>query len=267
MKICESEHAVILSDCPQEGQQNISFFNPEQLALLDSTRVPKHVAIIPDGNRRWAKKQHSEVETGHRHGADILMDIVKSGKELGIKMMTFYTFSTENWTRSEGEVEALLWLLQCYLNEQLKTMLDWNIRLQCIGDLSDLPEDLIKTIEEIKLATAHCDGIEMVLAVNYGSRDEICRAVKALVNDCLEKKMNPQEINEKVFSSYLDTAYWKDPDLLIRTSGELRLSNFLLWQISYTEVFVSEILWPDFRPSHLLDAIIGYQQRERRLGL
>jgi len=242
------------------------FFSQEQMNLLDKGRIPRHVAIIPDGNRRWAKKLELNSNTGHHQGADILMDVVKSGQELGIKTLTFYTFSTENWHRDSDEVHGLLWLLQTYLSDKCQEMLEWGIRFQCIGDLSKLPIDLYNTIQETKLATASCKGIEMVLAVNYGSRDELCRAIKAMINDCSEEKIKEENITAELVSSYLDTHQWPDPELLIRTSGEMRISNFLLWQLSYSEIYVSNVLWPDYRPYHLFEDIYNYQKRERRLG-
>jgi undecaprenyl diphosphate synthase len=242
------------------------FFTPEQLSLLDKERIPKHVAIIPDGNRRWAKKLELNSSSGHREGADILMDVVKSGQEMGIKALTFYTFSTENWHRNTDEVHGLLWLLQTYLSDKCQEMLDFDIRFQCIGDLSKLPADLYNTIVETKKVTANCKGIEMVLAVNYGSRDELCRAIKKMVDDCKEDKIKEENITAELVSSYLDTNQWPDPELLIRTSGEMRISNFLLWQLSYSEIYVTSVLWPDYKPHHLFDAVYKYQQRERRLG-
>lgn len=243
-----------------------TFFSKEQMALLDKTRVPKHVAIIPDGNRRWAKREEFHSNDGHRYGADILMDIVKSGRELGIKTMTFYTFSTENWHRDPEEVAGLMWLLQTYLSDKCNEMIEWGIRFQCIGDLSKLPLDLYHTIQETKLATSNCDKIDMVLAVNYGSRDELCRAIQSIAVDFSQEKIHKENITTDLVSSYLDTHNFQDPELLIRTSGEMRISNFLLWQLSYSEIYVSNVLWPDYRPYHLFEAIYNYQQRKRRLG-
>lgn len=242
------------------------FYTIEQLSTLDPQHIPQHVAFIPDGNRRWAKRLEFSSVEGHRHGADILMDIVKAGKEMGIKVMTFYFFSTENWLRAKEEVHALMWLLQTYLSEQCQTMIDNGIRFQCIGDLSKIPEDVYKTVQETKQATALCDKVELVLAINYGSRDEICRAVQAIAADHKNDKFSSKEIDERLISSYLDTATFPDPDLLIRTSGEMRISNFLLWQLSYTEIYAPKTLWPEFTPNHFLDAIMEYQKRERRLG-
>lgn len=244
----------------------LNFFNQEQMDLLDKKRIPRHVAIIPDGNRRWAKNRELHSNSGHHYGADILMDVVKSGVELGIKTMTFYTFSTENWHRNPEEVSGLLWLLQTYLSDKCSEMLEWGIKFQCIGDMEKLPPDLYHTIQETKIATASCDKIEMVLAVNYGSRDELCRAIKSMCRDFSQDVIKKENITADLVSSYLDTNQWPDPELLIRTSGEMRISNFLLWQLSYSEIYVSNVLWPDYRPYHLFEAIYNYQLRERRLG-
>lgn len=240
-------------------------FTEEEIALLDKNRIPNHIAIIPDGNRRWAKNKHSLTELGHREGADTIMDIVKAGKELGVKVITIYLFSTENWSRPQEEIACLMWLLQSYLIEQKQTMIDNQIRLQTIGDLSRIPPQVVETIQSTKNATADCDKIEMVFALNYGGRDDIRRGVQSLVND-VRNGLIQGEITEALISSYLDTAPWGDPDLLIRTSGELRLSNFLLWQISYAEIFVADVLWPDFDAQYLLKALINFQKRQRRLG-
>ncbi|MFI0435037.1 MAG: polyprenyl diphosphate synthase [Parachlamydiaceae bacterium] len=243
-----------------------SRFHPTQLARLDSSRIPKHIAIIPDGNRRWAKKRLAEVQTGHREGADILMEIVKAAKELGIKEMTFYSFSTENWNRPQEEVIALMALFGSYLTEQCDEMVKTGIKLETIGDLTPLPLFLRQIIETIKSATQNCSNIHLILALNYGSRNEICRAFNAMLNDYDKQLLKKGEIKEETISRYLDTCQWSDPDLLIRTSGEFRVSNFLLWQISYAEIHVAPVLWPDFTPQHLIDAIVDFQTRQRRWG-
>lgn len=243
-----------------------TFFSAAQLSLVDLNTIPKHIAIIPDGNRRWAKKQEFASMEGHRQGADILMDIVKAGKELGVKVLTFFFFSTENWSRERSEVDALMWLLQSYLDVQCESMIENGIRFQCIGDLNRIPAEVLKTVHTTIEATASCNKVDLVLAINYGSRNEICRAVQHIASDALEEKIHPLEISEEMISQYLDTASWMDPDLLIRTSGELRISNFLLWQLSYTEIYTTKTLWPEFNPSHLFEAVLEYQQRDRRRG-
>lgn len=242
------------------------YFSPEQLNTLDKSRIPKHVAIIPDGNRRWAKKQHLSVLQGHRKGADILMDVIKASKELGIKVVTFYIFSTENWTRDQEEVQAVLWLLETYVTEQRQTMIENGIRLQSIGDLTRLPASVRHALQATKEATSHCHEIEMIFAVNYGGRDEIRRAVQAILDDYASQQVKREEVTERLISRYLDTNGWSDPELLIRTSGELRFSNFLIWQTSYTEVYIADSLWPDFNSTNLLEAVLSFQKRERRLG-
>jgi undecaprenyl diphosphate synthase len=243
-----------------------SIYQSEDLSDYDFALAPPHVAIIPDGNRRWAKKQQTSPKVGHTEGADNFIEIVKSCKELGVKVVTFYTFSTENWARSQDEVQVLMWLLDIYLTEQRQTMLDLGIQFETIGDLSKIPLNVVETIAETKRITEQCDQIRMVLAINYGGRDDICRAVQRLVKDAMGNQLDPESITEEVLGRYLDTAPFGDPDLLIRTSGELRISNFLLWQISYSEMYISDVLWPDFTPHHLLEAICDYQKRKRRLG-
>ncbi|WP_166156024.1 polyprenyl diphosphate synthase [Neochlamydia sp. AcF84] len=243
-----------------------NYYTLEQKASLDPKRIPQHVAFIPDGNRRWAKRQQMRSIEGHQEGSDNLIEIVKAGKELGIKNFTFYLFSTENWSRPQEEIDALMWLLHTYLIEQQSFFVEEGTRLCTIGNTAALPEYVQKTIEETRQVTAHCQEADLIFALNYGSRDEIKRAVQSIAQDIIHKKITPEQISEEIISQYLDTAPWSDPDLLIRTSGELRLSNYLLWQLSYTEIFSSNVLWPDFTPYHLLEALLNYQKRERRLG-
>ena len=236
---------------------------PEEIGLK---RIPKHVAIIMDGNRRWAQKHGVSTTIGHWKGAEALMDIVDAASNLGIEVLTVYAFSTENWSRSEEEVDGIMQLFKMYLSGQCERMIREGVRLDAIGDLEKLPPDVLKILEETRAATAHGTKIDLVLAINYGARDDIRRAVSSLVDDCLEGHLAKEDISEKVVAGYLDTAQWQDPELLIRTSGEMRLSNFLLWQISYSEIYISEVLWPDFNESHLLQALLDYQRRERRSG-
>ncbi len=242
------------------------YYSPEQTACLDLHHIPQHVAFIPDGNRRWAKKQKVQAAEGHREGSDTLIEIVKAGKELGIRNFTFYLFSTENWNRPQEEIDALMWLLHTYLIEQLPTFLEEGTRLCTIGDLSPLPDYVNETINKTKQATSHCNEVDLIFALNYGSKNEIKRAVQSIVKDVIHKKISEDQITENLISQYLDTAPWPDPDLLIRTSGELRVSNYLLWQISYAEIYSTSVLWPDFNPHHLLEALISFQKRERRMG-
>lgn len=247
-------------------QEKSSRFHPSQLARLDLSRIPHHIAIIPDGNRRWAKKRLSSVQEGHREGADTLMEIVKAAQELMVKEITFYSFSTENWNRSPEEVMALMILFTTYLMEQTEDMVHSEIKLETIGDLSGLPSFLQEAIHETKSATQNCHKIRLILALNYGSRDEICRAFRAMLKDYDQQQLYKEDINEATISRYLDTHQWDDPDLVIRTSGELRISNFLLWQISYSEIHLAPVLWPDFTPQHLIEAILDFQGRKRRWG-
>lgn len=241
-------------------------YSPEQLRYLDKSRIPSHIAFIPDGNRRWAKKHVLKTIMGHRAGADILLNIVKAAKELGVKTVTCYTFSTENWARSAEEVQSFLWLLESYLIEQRSAMIENGVRLKSIGDLSRLPKSLSTVLQDSKEATSSCHDIDLVMAINYGGRDELRRAVKAMCEDFSAQKLKAEDITEATIAKYLDTAEWKDPDLLIRTSGEMRISNFLIWQTSYTEVHLCDVLWPDFTSQHLLAAILDFQKRQRRWG-
>lgn len=247
-------------------QETKSRFHPTQLARLNRSRVPRHIAIIPDGNRRWAKKRLLDPEEGHEEGIDMLMEITKAAQELGVEVLTFFAFSTENWSRTQEEIAALMELFSCYLIEQQEEMRQWGIKLETIGDLTGLPPFLNQAIHDTKLATQSCDKTRLVLALNYGSRNELCRAFKAILEDYEANDLKKEEINEQTINRYLDTSPWGDPELLIRTSGELRVSNFLLWQISYTELYVDSVLWPDFTSQHLLEAILDYQKRERRWG-
>lgn len=243
-----------------------AYFTPAEIGSLDSGKIPRHIAIIPDGNRRWAKKHESGIPEGHREGSHTVVTIAKAAKQLGIKVLTLYTFSTENWTRPQEEVDALMWLLKEFLVDQRQIMLDEGIRLQSIGDLSKLPPDVVAVLDETKAATANGDQVDLVLALNYGGRDDLARAIRRMMEDLEQKKLSKEAITETTVSQYLDTVQWPDPELLIRTSGEMRVSNFLLWQISYSEIYVTDVLWPDFSPQHLLEAVLNFQKRDRRLG-
>jgi undecaprenyl diphosphate synthase len=237
-------------------------FSLADLATVNPERIPQHIAIIPDGNRRWAQQRKSGCEVGHRHGADVVLDIVKGAKELGIKTVSIYTFSTENWNRPQEEINALFFLMDTYLKSQRERMIANEVRLHSIGDVSGLPKMLQDTLAETKAATAHCTGINFVMALNYGSRNEICRSIQAIA----AKGIPADQITEAMISEHLDTAPFGDPDLLIRTSGEQRISNFLLWQISYAEIYTTPLYWPDFTPHHLLEAVEAFQKRQRRIG-
>jgi len=253
--------------CSHDDEEDFSFScNPEQIIKQYPELIPKHVAIIPDGNRRWAAAQEKSPNAGHKHGADIIIDTVKAAKEIGIKVVTLYVFSTENWLRSPEEIAGLMWLIENYLIEQKDQMIENGICFNTIGNLTKVPESLQKTIEEVREATAHLNDVNLVLAVNYGGRDEITRAVRSYLDESIKKGITPDQIKEEDISRFMDTAKWGDPDLLIRTGGEKRISNFMLWQISYTEIRTIDVLWPDFTPAHLYNAVLHYQTCERRLG-
>lgn len=251
---------------PIQKSNKRQYFTSLDLAQLDLKRIPNHIAVIPDGNRRWAKRRAAESVVGHRQGADTLMDIVRSAKELGVKALTLFSFSTENWNRSPYEIAALMAIYIDYLTSQCEEMVLNGVKLETIGDLSALPCALIEAIQQTKSATASCHEFNLILAFNYGSRNELCRAFQAMVEDYDKGLLQKDEFTEDTVSRYLDTHPWGDPDLLIRTSGECRLSNFLLWQISYSEIYITEVLWPDFSPHHLLGALVDFQKRDRRWG-
>lgn len=233
---------------------------------IDPKKIPKHIAIIPDGNRRWAKKSWMLPKQGHQMGAEALLKIIESALDIGVKTLTFFIFSTENWSRPKIEINAQMKLLDEYLIEQTPKMLRDGIRFQTIGELSKLPAKSISLIEKTVATTKACNKLTVVFAMNYGGRDDLVRAVRKVVTECKAGTLNLDQIDEKCISSHLDTAEWGDPDLLIRTSGESRLSNFLLWQLSYAEFYLTDTLWPEFTPDHFLQAIQAFQQRERRLG-
>ena len=241
-------------------------FSPEEIAQLDLQRIPQHVAIMMDGNRRWARKEKLPPILGHWEGAEIVTDVVRSAAQLGMKTLTVYGFSTENWNRSESEVDALMEIVELYLIRKRNLMVEEGIRLSAIGDLAKLPPRVQNALEETRQATSGGQKINLVLALNYGGRDEIRRVIGRILKRHDEKKIADSELTETFISQFFDTAPWGDPDLLIRPGGELRVSNFLLWQISYTELYVTDVLWPAFRPKDLWTAVLAYQSRNRRLG-
>ncbi len=238
----------------------------DQLNQLDEDYLPKHIGIIMDGNRRWAAIRNLMYREGHIQGVKAAISTIQAAKELGIKTLTLFVFSTENWQRPIQEVKSLISLFRLYLWRMKKAINDEQIRLHTIGDLSAFPTSLQKIIINIKDATKTNKDFNLILAINYGGRDEIRRAIIRLIKNHQKIPMDLEQFTEKDFATYLDTADWQDPDLLIRTSGEKRISNFLLWQISYTELYISDTLWPDFTRKDLLEAILEYQQRIRRLG-
>ena len=229
-------------------------------------KVPKHIAIILDGNGRWAKKRFMPRNYGHAQGAKNVEKICEEAHRMGIKYLTVYAFSTENWKRPEDEVEALMKLLRNYLKDCLKTSSKNNMRVRVIGDISQLSKDLQERIKELEEKSARNTGLNFQVALNYGSRDEMIRGMKKMLKDYDAKKILLEQIDEEVFSGYLDTKDIPDPDLMIRTSGEQRLSNYLLWQLAYAEFYFTDILWPDFNKEELIKAIEYYNGRDRRFG-
>ncbi|MFW6095029.1 MAG: isoprenyl transferase [Bacteroidota bacterium] len=228
-------------------------------------RLPGHVAIIMDGNGRWAKKRGNQRIFGHKNGVKAVRETVEAAAELGVSYLTLYAFSRENWSRPKSEIEALMNLLILTIDRETKTLLDNNIKLTTIGDIESLPENVKTKLDLIKNKTATNEGLTLVLALNYGARWEIANAMQKFGEDVKEGRITP-EVNSKIVQKYLTTTDIPDPDLLIRTSGEQRLSNFLLWQIAYSELYFTDILWPDFRKESFYDALIDYQKRERRFG-
>ena len=233
---------------------------------IDKNRLPRHVAIIMDGNGRWAKAKGKDRSFGHQEGVVSVRKIMDAVTQLGLKYLTLYTFSTENWKRPEEEVQALMSLLVSAIHRETPDMMKKNVRLTAIGDLSRLREDAYNTLQECIDTTSANTGTTLVLALSYSSRWEITRAARQLAQEVLEQKINPNDITEAMVSDHLTTKNIPDPDLLIRTGGEKRISNFLLWQLSYAEFFFTDVFWPDFREEELYEAILYYQQRERRFG-
>ena len=230
-------------------------------------KIPQHIAIILDGNGRWAKAKGMPRNYGHTAGAKNVETVCQAAHDLGVKYVTMYAFSTENWNRPEGEVEALMKLLESYLKNCIKTADKNNMRVRVIGDTTRLSERFQERIRELEAASAKNDGLNLQIAINYGSRDEMTRAMRRMSEDVAAGKRKPDEITESVFEEYLDTAGIPDPDLLIRTSGELRLSNFLLWQLAYSEFYFTDVPWPDFHKEELERAIEAYNKRDRRFGV
>lgn len=232
----------------------------------EKLNVPKHVAIILDGNGRWAKKKNMPRNYGHVQGAKVVEQIIEDGYNMGIEYITVYAFSTENWKRSMEEVEALMKLLQKYLIDCIERSTKNNMQVRVIGDKSGLDPKIVEKINELEEVTKTATGLKFTIAINYGGRDEIRRAVMRIAKEAVQKELNPDEISEDTITAHLDTAGLPDPDLLIRTSGEERLSNFLPWQLAYTEFYFTDVLWPDFDKEDLLTAIRYYNGRERRFG-
>lgn len=234
--------------------------------LRQRGEIPTHVAIIMDGNGRWARNKGRHRVLGHREGAVAVRDVTEACAQIGVRYLTLYTFSTENWQRPPGEVHALMQLLIQTIRKERRTLLDNDIRLCSIGDISKLPETARRELEETIKATSGGSRMTLTLALSYSGRWDIVRAVRDLAQRVREEDLNPDSIDELLFAEHLSTRGMPDPDLLIRTGGELRVSNFLLWQIAYTELYITKELWPAFRRSHLYEAIRAYQDRDRRFG-
>ncbi|WP_072525903.1 isoprenyl transferase [Clostridium sp. Marseille-P3244] len=229
-------------------------------------KVPQHIAIILDGNGRWARAKGMPRNYGHAQGSKNVERICEEAWRMGIKYLTVYAFSTENWSRPDSEVAALMGLLRNYMKTCLKTAAKNDMKIRVIGDITPLDEDIKSRIQELEASTVNNGGLNFTIALNYGSRDELVRAARKMAADCVEGKLEPGKIDEAVFESYLDTHDIPDPDLLIRTSGEQRLSNYLLWQLAYSEFYFTDVPWPDFTKEELEKAIEEYNHRHRRFG-
>lgn len=237
------------------------------LMLPEGFKAPQHVAIIMDGNGRWAKQRGLPRTDGHIRGQDALRATLRAAAEFGIGTLTVYAFSTENWNRPQEEVDTLMELLVRALHAETPELISQGVRLSVIGDISRLPEQVLINLDEAMERTAHCERINLVVALSYSSRDEIVRAVSTITEQVSKDELDPQNVDEELIGSNLDTANLPDLDLLIRTGGEMRISNFLLWQAAYAELYFSDYYWPDFGREALLEALLDYQERERRFGM
>lgn len=234
---------------------------------INTDKLPSHIAVIMDGNGRWAKQKGAARIFGHKNAIKAVREVTEGCAELGVGCLTLYAFSTENWSRPKKEVDGLMTLLVATINDEMGTLMENNVRLHSIGDITRLPEKAQKKLQDAKDSTGKNDGLNLILALNYSGKWDITQATQMILEDhksgVLEKDI---QLTQDLVSSYLSTSGFPDPELLIRTSGEMRISNFLLWQMAYTELFFTDVLWPDFRKDHLYDAIISYQKRERRFG-
>ena len=237
-----------------------------QLSAQGKANIPAHVAIIMDGNGRWAKQRHLPRVEGHRQGAESVRNIVRAAGEAGVKYLTLYAFSVENWSRPKDEVDTLMKYLARYLKNEIGELTRNNVRLEVIGQIYRLPEFVQEQLEKTKAALAKNNGLTLILALSYGGRTEIIEAVRDIAAKVKAGRLEPEEINEQVITQHLYTRNFPDPDLLVHTSGEMRVSNFLLWQISYAELVVTPTLWPDFRKPQFLEALEEYARRHRRFG-
>lgn len=238
----------------------------DEVQPIDKTRLPKHIAIIMDGNGRWAKERGHDRVYGHHEGVLSVRDIVNACGEIGIQYLTLYAFSTENWNRPKAEVDALMELLVNTIRKEAEELKKNNVRLHVIGDFETLPEVCQRELTEAKEMTAENNGVNLILALSYSSRTELARAAKKIAIAAKEGEIDINQIDENLFANYLDTTAFPDPELMIRTSGEHRISNYLLFQLAYAELYFTSVHWPEFRKANLLEAIANYQQRERRFG-
>ncbi len=236
-------------------------------SLINTSELPNHVAIIMDGNGRWAKKHNKPRIFGHKNGVLSVRNVVEGAGEIGLKNLTLYAFSTENWNRPRVEITALMQLLVATISNEVSALNKNNVRLLTIGDLKSLPGNCERELQKAIEKTKDNTGLNLVLALSYSSKWEIVNATKKIVKDVVDSKLSIENIDENVFSNYLETTSLDDPELLIRTSGEYRLSNFLLWQLAYSELYFTEKLWPDFNKEDLFKAIVDFQKRERRFGM
>ncbi len=236
------------------------------MEMIDKSNLPKHIAVIMDGNGRWAKKQGARRIFGHQNAIKAIRDISEGSAEIGIKYLTLYAFSTENWNRPKAEIKGLMELLVATIRKETETLIKNNIILKAIGEIGSLPPKCRRELKEAIDITKNNSGLTLILALSYSGRWDIVEGIKSLLKDVKNKLISEEDINQELFSRYLSTSNIPDPELLIRTSGEMRISNFLLWQMAYTELYITELLWPDFRKEHLIEAIISYQKRERRFG-
>lgn len=236
------------------------------LKQLDKDNIPRHIAIIMDGNGRWAQKKRMARIKGHVAGTKIIKELIRKASDLGVEVLTLYCFSTENWRRPLDEISFLMDLIRGYLVKEAESMVEEGVHLMHIGDLEPVPPKVKAEFDRVEAMTSQCDKITLNIAINYGSRQEILKAVKYIVQDCEAGKIEADTLDEAAFSGYLDTSSLPEPDLLIRTSGEQRISNYLLWQIAYTEIYFTNVHWPDFNEEELYKAILEYQHRSRRFG-
>jgi undecaprenyl diphosphate synthase len=234
--------------------------------MLDKDNIPRHIALIMDGNGRWAKQRGLPRTAGHKAGIDRVREIIKAASDLGVKVVTLFAFSNENWSRPKSEVSLLMRALNSFLDREIRELMKNNVRLMVIGRDKPIPDYLLKKLAKAKEKTKENTGLIFVLALNYGARQEMVDAIKRYARAAIEGKADPDDLDQEIFSDYLYTAGLPDPDLLVRTSGEMRISNFLLWQLSYAELYFPEKFWPDFGKDDLENAIEVYQKRDRRFG-